>query len=100
MPCAIARNLASALDRATTLCFLPLQVTRFLAKNVQYVVVDLRQVIKPILKNLDWSLGHVLIKEWPSIFLYTPNSFQTCHFQLYSQSMIHSQVYSQSLLHL
>ncbi|RDX64693.1 hypothetical protein CR513_56725, partial [Mucuna pruriens] len=36
IPCAMARNSASALDRATTFCFLLLQVTRFPPRNIQY----------------------------------------------------------------
>ena len=42
--CAKALNSASVLDR-TTSCFLLLHVMRFLAKNVQYPVVDLRSKV-------------------------------------------------------
>ncbi|KAL2320145.1 hypothetical protein Fmac_029114 [Flemingia macrophylla] len=47
IPCAIALNSASALDLATTLCFLLFQVTRFPPRKVQYPIVDLLSTIDP-----------------------------------------------------
>ncbi|RDX69364.1 hypothetical protein CR513_51530, partial [Mucuna pruriens] len=41
IPCVVARNSASTIDRATIFCFLLLQVTRFPPKNIQYLEVDL-----------------------------------------------------------
>ncbi|MFS7906388.1 hypothetical protein Hanom_Chr01g00058631 [Helianthus anomalus] len=46
-PRAIPRNSASALDRATTFCFLLLQVTRFPPTRVKYPDVDLRSPLSP-----------------------------------------------------
>ncbi|KAM0017917.1 hypothetical protein Hdeb2414_s0027g00693371 [Helianthus debilis subsp. tardiflorus] len=46
-PRAIPRNSASALDRATTFCFLLLQVTRFPPTKVKYPDVDLRSPLSP-----------------------------------------------------
>ncbi|RDY14094.1 hypothetical protein CR513_00896, partial [Mucuna pruriens] len=45
IPYAMARNSTSALDRATTFCFLLLQVTRFSLRNIQYPEVDLLSTI-------------------------------------------------------
>ncbi|RDX88193.1 hypothetical protein CR513_30240, partial [Mucuna pruriens] len=47
IPCAMAQNSASALDRATTFCFLLLQVTRFLPKIIHYPKVDLLSTTDP-----------------------------------------------------
>ncbi|RDX94890.1 hypothetical protein CR513_22679, partial [Mucuna pruriens] len=44
IPCTIARNSAAALDRATTFCFLLLQVTKFPPRMVQYLVMDLLSI--------------------------------------------------------
>ncbi|KAJ0575723.1 hypothetical protein HanIR_Chr05g0216071 [Helianthus annuus] len=46
-PLAIPLNSASALDRATTFCFLLLQVTRFPPTRVKYPDVDLRFPLSP-----------------------------------------------------
>ncbi|RDX69186.1 hypothetical protein CR513_51733, partial [Mucuna pruriens] len=40
IPCTMARNSAFALDRATTFCFLLLQVTRFSPRNIQYPEIE------------------------------------------------------------
>lgn len=48
--CAIALYSTSALDQATTFCFLFLHATRFLPRNMQYPVVDL--LSRVILPNL------------------------------------------------
>ncbi|RDY07787.1 hypothetical protein CR513_08048, partial [Mucuna pruriens] len=47
IPYAMARNFASVLDRATTFCFLLLQVTRFPPRNIQYPEVDLLSITDP-----------------------------------------------------
>ena len=47
-PFAIPLNSVSALDKATTFCFLLLQVTRFPPTNVKYLDVDFLSVIFPI----------------------------------------------------
>ncbi|MFS7910744.1 hypothetical protein Hanom_Chr02g00109791 [Helianthus anomalus] len=46
-PRAIPLNSASALERATTFCFLLLQVTRFPPTKVKYPEVDLRSLLSP-----------------------------------------------------
>jgi len=50
--CAIVLNFASTLDLATISCFLLFQVTRFLPRKVQYLVVDLLSTIDPALYTL------------------------------------------------
>jgi hypothetical protein len=70
---------ASALDRATTVCFLLFQVTRLLLKNVQYLVVNRlfegefaqSASVKPsTLKMSIWSIQY----SQTSMSLYIPNN--------------------------
>ncbi|GMP26440.1 hypothetical protein CsSME_00002869 [Camellia sinensis var. sinensis] len=56
-PCAISLNSTSALDLATTFCFLLLQVTRLLPTKVQYPEVDLLSVTDPPSQHL-YRLPH------------------------------------------